>query len=55
MKCKDFKLSRKGGSFHFINPSVNNFLTSMIAPNPVLIEEKCIGCKRCDEVCPEKT
>jgi len=54
MKCKDFKLSRKGGSFHFINPSVNNFLTSMLAPNPVLIEKKCIGCKRCEEVCPEK-
>jgi len=54
MKCKDFKLSRKGGSFHFINPSVNNFLTSMIAPNPVVIVDKCIGCKRCAEVCPEK-
>ena len=54
MKCKDFKLSRKGGSFHFINPTVNNFLSSMLAPYPALVEEKCIGCKRCDEVCPEK-
>ncbi|MBU3113343.1 DUF362 domain-containing protein [Clostridium lacusfryxellense] len=54
MKCKDFKLSRKGGSFYFINPSVNHFLTSMIAPNPVVIEDKCIGCKRCNEVCPRK-
>ncbi|MGH4050252.1 MAG: DUF362 domain-containing protein [Clostridium sp.] len=54
MKCKDFKLSRKGGSFYFINPSVTHFLTSMVAPNPVVIEEKCIGCKRCDEVCPER-
>jgi formate hydrogenlyase subunit 6/NADH:ubiquinone oxidoreductase subunit I len=25
----------------------------MIAPNPTLIENKCIGCKRCREVCPE--
>ena len=54
MKCKDFKLSRKGGSFHFINPSVNHFLTSMIAPNPTVVEELCVGCKRCNEVCPEK-
>ncbi len=54
MKCKDFKLSRKGGSFHFVNPTVTSFLTGMIAPNPVVIEEKCVGCKRCDEVCPEK-
>ncbi|MFT5873612.1 MAG: hypothetical protein ACI8WT_002559 [Clostridium sp.] len=54
MKCKDFKLSRKGGSFYFVNPSVTHFLTSMIAPNPVVIEEKCIGCMRCDEVCPQK-
>ena len=53
-KCKDFKLSRKGGSFYFVNPSVTHFLTSMIAPNPVVVEEKCIGCKRCDEVCPQR-
>ena len=26
----------------------------MIAPNPVIIKEKCIGCGRCEEVCPEK-
>ena len=54
MKCKDFKLCRNGGNFYFINPSVTNFLRGMVAPNPTLIADKCIGCKRCSEVCPEK-
>ncbi|MBU3093721.1 DUF362 domain-containing protein [Clostridium sp. CM028] len=54
MKAKDFKLCRKGGNFYFINPGVTNFLREMIAPNPTLIKEKCIGCGRCAEVCPEK-
>lgn len=54
MKIKDFELCRKGGSFYFINPTVTNFLRDLIAPNPYLIKEKCIGCGRCAEVCPEK-
>lgn len=54
MKAKNFKLCRKGGSFYFINPKVTNFLRGMIAPNPTLIKDKCIGCGRCAEICPEK-
>ncbi|MGH4138662.1 DUF362 domain-containing protein [Clostridium sp.] len=54
MKAKNFKLCRKGGSFYFINPGVTNFLRGMIAPNPTLIKDKCIGCGRCAEICPEK-
>jgi uncharacterized protein (DUF362 family)/ferredoxin len=54
MKAKDFVLCRKGGNFYFVNPKVTNFLRGMIAPNPSLIKEKCIGCGRCAEVCPEK-
>ncbi|MBU3101925.1 MULTISPECIES: DUF362 domain-containing protein [Clostridium] len=54
MKAKNFKLCRKGGNFYFINPAVTNFLRGMIAPNPTLIQGKCIGCGRCAEVCPEK-
>jgi len=54
MKCRDFELCRKGGNFYWINPQVTNFLRNMIAPNPSLIKEKCIGCGRCYEVCPEK-
>ncbi|MCB2356828.1 DUF362 domain-containing protein [Clostridium estertheticum] len=54
MKAKNFKLCRKGGNFYFISPAVTNFLRGMIAPNPTLIQEKCIGCGRCEEVCPEK-
>lgn len=54
MKASDFKLVRKGGSFHFINPTIDHFLINMVAPNPSLIEEKCIECGRCAEVCPEK-
>jgi uncharacterized protein (DUF362 family)/Pyruvate/2-oxoacid:ferredoxin oxidoreductase delta subunit len=54
MKCKDFKLSRSAGVINFLTPSLNNFVASLVAPNPVLVEEKCIGCKKCDEVCPER-
>ncbi len=53
MKAKNFVLCRKGGNFHFINPRVSNFLRGMIAPSPSLIKDKCIGCGRCQEVCPE--
>jgi len=54
MKCRDFELCRTGGEFYWINPAVTKFLTNMIAPNPSLIKDKCIGCGRCGEVCPEK-
>jgi len=54
MKCKNFKLSRNALVINFISPSLNSFITSLTAPNPVLIEEKCVGCKRCGEVCPQK-
>lgn len=54
MKCKDFKLSRNAKVINSISPALNNFVASITAPNPVLIEEKCIGCKKCGEVCPEK-
>lgn len=54
MKAKNFQLCRKGGSFYFINPKATNFLRNMIAPNPTLISDKCISCRRCEEVCPEK-
>lgn len=54
MKAKKFALSRKGEGFHFSSPAVSKFLTGMIAPSPSLISDKCIGCRRCEEVCPEK-
>lgn len=54
MKAKNFKLCRTGGEFHFIHPKVNDFLRTMLAPTPSLIPDKCIGCKRCQEVCPEQ-
>jgi uncharacterized protein (DUF362 family)/NAD-dependent dihydropyrimidine dehydrogenase PreA subunit len=54
MKAKDFKLTRHGGAFHFSSPAVSRFLTGMLAPSPSLIDDKCIGCKRCEEVCPEQ-
>lgn len=53
MRGKDFTLCRKGGDFHFINPTVTNFLRDMIAPYPNLIKGKCVSCGRCVEVCPE--
>lgn len=54
MKCKDFKLSRNAKVINFISPTLNNFVASLTAPNPVVFAEKCIGCKKCDEVCPER-
>jgi uncharacterized protein (DUF362 family)/Pyruvate/2-oxoacid:ferredoxin oxidoreductase delta subunit len=54
MKAKNFKLTRKGGTFHFSSPAVSRFLTGMLAPSPSLIGDKCISCKRCEEVCPEQ-
>jgi uncharacterized protein (DUF362 family)/Pyruvate/2-oxoacid:ferredoxin oxidoreductase delta subunit len=53
LKAKNFKLCRNGGDFHFINPTVTNFLRELIAPSPSLIPKKCISCGRCKEVCPE--
>lgn len=54
MKCKDFKLSRSATVVNTLIPSLNNFMTTLTAPNPIVIDEKCIGCKKCDEVCPER-
>jgi uncharacterized protein (DUF362 family)/NAD-dependent dihydropyrimidine dehydrogenase PreA subunit len=53
MKAKNFKLCRMGGNFHFVSPKLTPFLRNMLAPNPTLVPDKCIGCKRCREVCPE--
>jgi uncharacterized protein (DUF362 family)/Pyruvate/2-oxoacid:ferredoxin oxidoreductase delta subunit len=53
LKAKNFKLCRKGGNFYFVNPTVTKFLRGMIAPYPSLINNKCIGCMRCEDVCPE--
>jgi len=55
MKAKNFKLARHGEGFHFSSPVVSKFLSGMLAPSPVLTkDDKCIGCKRCEEVCPEQ-
>jgi uncharacterized protein (DUF362 family)/Pyruvate/2-oxoacid:ferredoxin oxidoreductase delta subunit len=53
LKAKNFKLCRTGGNFHFVSPKLTPFLRNMLAPNPVLIADKCVSCKRCKEVCPE--
>lgn len=54
MVCKNFELCRKAGNFYFVSPGATRFLRNMITPNPILIKDKCIGCSRCYEVCPEK-
>lgn len=54
MKVTDFELIRNTNEFIFINKEVTGILKKMLAPNPVLIEDKCVGCRRCEEVCPEK-
>lgn len=54
LKGVNFKLARRTKDFTFGNKFVNNSLRNLLTPNPTLIEEKCISCKRCSEVCPEK-
>lgn len=54
MKCRNFRLSRNARVINSITPAISNFASSIISPNPVLIEDKCIGCRKCGEVCPEK-
>jgi uncharacterized protein (DUF362 family)/NAD-dependent dihydropyrimidine dehydrogenase PreA subunit len=54
MKCKNFKLSRSAKVVNFITPSINKLAVSLAAPDPVVIPDKCVGCKKCAEVCPEK-
>jgi uncharacterized protein (DUF362 family)/NAD-dependent dihydropyrimidine dehydrogenase PreA subunit len=54
MKCRNFKLSRSASAVNFLGPKLNNFISSMTAPNPFLIQDKCVGCRKCDEVCPER-
>ena len=54
MKAKNFKLCRQSKGFYFLNHEVADFLKDMVAPNPSLIADKCVGCGRCSEVCPRK-
>jgi uncharacterized protein (DUF362 family)/Pyruvate/2-oxoacid:ferredoxin oxidoreductase delta subunit len=53
MAVKDFKRCRTGGDFYVMNPAVTQFLSSLIAPDPKVVADKCVGCARCLEVCPE--
>lgn len=54
LRCRNFKLSRNARVINSVSPRLNNFVTSLSAPNPVLVKEKCISCKKCGVVCPEK-
>lgn len=54
MKAKNFQLCRTGKDRQFINPVLARFVKSIAAPSPEIDIDKCIGCKRCCEVCPEK-
>ncbi len=55
LKSRDFKLSRNAKLVNTLSPKLNNFISSLAAPDPVVNPEKCIGCKKCDEVCPERS
>jgi uncharacterized protein (DUF362 family)/NAD-dependent dihydropyrimidine dehydrogenase PreA subunit len=54
MVCKGFVLSRSARMINSVSPALNNFVASLTAPDPVVIAEKCISCRKCDEVCPER-
>ncbi len=55
MKPHDFKLSRNAKVFNFLTPGLTSLVSSLTAPDPVLVEDRCIGCRKCDEVCPENS
>lgn len=55
LKSRDFKLSRSAKLVNTLSPRLNNLISSLAAPDPVVNPEKCIGCKKCDEVCPERS
>ncbi|MDP4089972.1 MAG: DUF362 domain-containing protein [Bacillota bacterium] len=54
MRCEGFKLSRSAKVVNFITPSLNKLAASLTAPDPVVNAEKCISCRKCNEVCPER-
>lgn len=54
MACTDFKLSRSSGLVNRILPSMDKFIANRMAPDPVVVPEKCIACRECDAVCPKR-
>lgn len=54
IEAKDFELIRKKSNAFFYKATNSNLLKRVFAPRPKLIPEKCISCKRCNEVCPKK-
>ncbi len=64
LKAVGFKLARQENGLVNVAPSLlERFIDSSllrcalrdtIVPNPVLIPEKCKGCRRCSDVCPQK-
>lgn len=55
MKCADFKLARGSGLVNRILPFMDKFVSNLMAPDPVVIPEKCVACRECDKVCPKET
>ncbi|HEY5563167.1 MAG TPA: DUF362 domain-containing protein, partial [Clostridiaceae bacterium] len=54
MKATNFKLCRIAKFTTNVSPILTNLIKKLASPNPALTEEKCIGCGRCREVCPEE-
>lgn len=50
----DFKLVRKAPNTFRYKVTRNSTFKKIFAPRPKLIPQKCISCKRCNEVCPKK-
>ncbi|HCX65338.1 MAG TPA: (Fe-S)-binding protein, partial [Eubacteriaceae bacterium] len=53
LQCHDFAKVRKTNEIFGDKQSLR-WIKNWIAPYPKLKEEKCIGCKICSEVCPER-
>jgi len=54
LMVSDFKLFIKKHTAFFYIATRNSVFKKVFIPRPKLIPEKCISCRRCNEVCPKK-
>ncbi len=55
MTPESFQLVRGRSHMHFSGSGpLNRSFVALLAPRPVLVQEKCISCQQCGKICPER-